>query len=323
MRPKPAQRLRLALRAMATRFEIVLEGEDGGALRAAGEEALSEIADCESRLSRFRRDSLLAHVVRCAGERAVRLDADTFELFALCDAVHHASRGAFDPTVAALMHAHGLADVSARSARTAADAMAHTGWESGVRLDSAARSVALTRRGLALDLGGVAKGHALDLAARVLREAGVERALLHGGTSTVLALAPPQGEEGWWVALGAEADAPRVLLVESALSVSAHCGRRLPSGATHVLDPRTGRSPTAVARSAVLCATATGTDAAARADAWSTAILVAPEPPRESSAHPLEALVMVEQDASRESPRWRALTPLTAIRLPPTLRFSA
>ena len=47
---------------------------------------------------------------------------------------------------------------------------------------------------MALDLGGVAKGHALDEAANVLQEHGVNCALIHGGTSSVVAIGNPPGE---------------------------------------------------------------------------------------------------------------------------------
>ena len=58
--------LRLATRAMGTRFELVLDGDDETRLRAAGEEALFEIEEVDRRLSLFRRDSLLSHIMRTA-----------------------------------------------------------------------------------------------------------------------------------------------------------------------------------------------------------------------------------------------------------------
>ena len=113
--------LRLATHAMGTRFELVLpaEGLDEPNLRAAGEEALLEIEDCDRRLSLFRRDSLVAEINRRAAAHAVRVDPDTARLLALCERVWRDSRGAFDPSVAPLMEAAGFRGPE-RAARTSA-----------------------------------------------------------------------------------------------------------------------------------------------------------------------------------------------------------
>ena len=71
--------VRLALHAMGTRFELVLEGDEDGPgaeayLRAAGEVALAEVEQVDARLSLFRRDSLLSHIQRNAAEQPVRVD---------------------------------------------------------------------------------------------------------------------------------------------------------------------------------------------------------------------------------------------------------
>jgi len=261
--------MRLATQAMGTRFELVLVGADETHLRAAGEEALAEIEECDRRLSLFRQDSLLAHLNRSGAMRPVRADADTYALFELCADVHRASDGAFDPTVEPLMQAHGFrgapGDVSAARARV--------GWD-GVELDPEHCSIRMRRAGVALDLGAIGKGHGLDLAARALREAGIESALLHGGTSTVVAIGAPPGEEGWRVELAASAGAPCALLRDVALSVSAPHGRTIVrEGITlgHVLDPESGEPAEGVALAAAITPIEAG---AALADAWSTALLV-------------------------------------------------
>ena len=260
---------------MGTRFELVLDGGDEPRLRAAGEEALFEIEDADRRLSLFRRDSLLSHLARSAAARPsqwVRLDADTYALLELCRDVHRASAGAFDPTVAPLMRALGLhdersqaplCDLESSRARVGGDAL---------ELDPSGRRARLARPGAHLDLGAIGKGHALDLAARALREHGVERALLHGGTSSVVALGAPPLAAAWRVRLGSGPGAPVAALRDTSLSLSAPLGRTVAGegGAVvgHVLDPRSGRPARRFAAVAVV------TPCAAAADAWSTAVLV-------------------------------------------------
>ena len=284
--------LRLATWAMGTRFELVLDG-DGPGLRAAGEAALAEVEECDRLLSLFERDSLVSHLNRWAAERPVRVDLDTFDLLATCADIHAASGGAFDVTVAPLMESHGF-----RPERSG-------GAVGGDRidLDPTARTVRFAREGLRLDLGAIAKGHALDLAAAVLRESGVESALLHGGTSTVVALGAPPGLDGWRVALEPGDDAPCAVLRDEALSVSAQHGRTNARGQGHVMDPRRA-SPAETTDVVAVVA-----PSARIADGWSTALLVLGELP--ASVRDLSVLVgaaAAPDPAGRPRPRrWQRL----------------
>jgi thiamine biosynthesis lipoprotein len=252
---------RLATAAMGTRFELVLEARDAAHARAAGETALEEIERCDARWSVFRSDSLLSRVNREAFAHDVALDGVTFELLEACLRFQQATQGAFDIAVGARMREFRSGALSPATERCGA-----------FELDAARRSVRFTREGTSLDLGAIAKGEALERAAEVLREAGVERALLHGGTSSVLALGAPSGASGWRVQLaGFDADSSNLDLCERALSVSAPHGRTLRVGERtlgHVLDPHSGAPLPPFARCAVLG------PSARECEAWSTAALV-------------------------------------------------
>ncbi|MDZ4673470.1 MAG: FAD:protein FMN transferase [Gemmatimonadota bacterium] len=227
---------------MGTRFEVVLPAENPEVLRPAGEAALAEIEEWHRRLSRFEPDSLLQHIHRAAFDAPVSVDGDMMALLEDCVAVWRNSDGAFDPSLG-------------------------SGMES-VALDPTARTIRFARRGVQLDFGAVGKGHALDCAARVLREAGVESALIHGGTSSVFGLGYPPGESGWKIALAGSGDPPIVVtLTDQALGASSNVGR------VHVMDHRHGKSSASRTLAAV-----TG-PSARLCDAWSTAALVMGERP--------------------------------------------
>ena len=228
---------------MGTRFELVLPAGNLVTMRAIGEAALAEIEDCHRRFTRFQRSSLLSHIIRSVDRGPVPVDRDTFDLFVDALEVHRLSEGAFDIT----MTARGM---------------------DAIVLDAEACTVRLLRE-VSLDLGAIAKGHGIDLAARVLREHGIDRAFLHGGTSSAMAIGAPFEAEGWRVEL---AGGGEVMLRDRALSVSA-----VWAGNPHpTLDPRTG-APVSGPRRAVV----TG-PRARLADALSTALLV-------SSSHGLIA----------------------------------
>jgi thiamine biosynthesis lipoprotein len=251
--------LRLATHAMGTRFELVLAGADEPRLRAAGEGAIAVIQEWHARLNRFARDSQLSFINREAAGRSVPLDRDLFDALLLCRNVNALSGGAFDPTVAPRMDA----------LRGDAAGDLPIGFH-GVFLDAAACSISFDRPGLALDLGGLAKGLALDHAAAELRACGVERALLHGGASSIVAIGSPPQRPSWLIAVEAAGSLARVNLRDAHLSVSSPAGRTFPSGQAtrgHIVDPRGGAPP--LDRTALVLA-----DSGTAAEAWSTALAV-------------------------------------------------
>lgn len=268
--------IKLAVQAMATRFELALHGPDPVLLRAAAEEAAFEIERLGNDLSRFRPGSLISYVNAHAATRPVALDAETFELIEACLAIHAETRGAFDPTQGPRMRRHGLWPEEVR-------APVGTGGDA-IELDRTRGYVAFGRP-IELDLGAIAKGHAIDAAVEVLAAARVRNGLVHGGTSAVKALGRPAEREAWRIAI-ANPDGPpawAVLLADGALGVSAPHGRRVATRrgtAGHVIDPRSGEPAGDVTLAAVVG------PSARLCDAWSTALVVDPElhlPPRYSS----------------------------------------
>ncbi|MBC7773625.1 MAG: FAD:protein FMN transferase [Pyrinomonadaceae bacterium] len=187
---------------MNTRFEFVVIGDDESHLRGATEEAIAEIESCEDRLSLFRPGSLLSRINRRASMEPVGVDRETFELLAAAKRLSAMTEGAFDPTVAPLMKVWNLHD----SASSAADAPSLEAARQCVgvhlvELDPDRLTVRFTKDGVSLDLGGIAKGHALGLAEGVLRRAAVDAALIHAGASSVTAIGAPPGTDGWKIGL--------------------------------------------------------------------------------------------------------------------------
>ncbi len=251
--------------AMGTRFELLLDGRDLTHAQAAAEGALAIIEECDARYSRFRSDSLLSRINRGAWLAAQRVDDQTFELLECCADFQRRTDGAFDICVGRPMD-------RLRESEPGAGADS-PGTAGAFELDRRSSTLRFTRADTALDLGAIAKGHALDLAAEFLVEAGIERAFLHGGTSSVIAIgAPPDLPRGWQVALGADFHGAIANLKQRSLSMSAL--RRKTSAqdsapvAAHVLDPRRGVALSGAARAAV------SMHSARDAEAWSTALLV-------------------------------------------------
>jgi thiamine biosynthesis lipoprotein len=258
---------------MATRFEVVLHGDNPVALRAAGEEALRLVEQLEAQLSLFRASSEIAYLNARAAREPVRVTPTLFALLRQAQKLHEESGGAFDITIAPLVRCWGFMGGDGRMPCPEEVAEARTKVGMGlVQLNPGDFTVQFCREGVMLDLGAIGKGYAVERAAEVLREAGVTSALLHGGTSSVQAIGQPPGEEFWKIAIetpSPAADTPPTLLAtvplkDEAMSVSGVWGNSFQvRGRTfgHIIDPRTGEPALGTVLAAVVLPSATETDA--------------------------------------------------------------
>ena len=254
-----------AFEAMGTRFECVLASfacADGPSVRMAIAEELERLVlDWHHTLSVFDPSSTISRINACAGEGFARVDQELFELLERCIAYSESTGGTFDVTLGSVMAARGFR--SARPTRSSHGIAA-------LRLDQTTSAAGIDRPDVQLDLGGIAKGFALDLCGEELRDLGVTGALVHGGTSSAIAIGTAPNGSPWRVRVCDETSgAPVVDLTDRALSVSAPSGRVV-GGEGHILDPRTGSSATGVERAFVVG------PSAEVCEAWSTAIVVAP-----------------------------------------------
>lgn len=175
----------LACYAMRTRFELFLVGDDERFLRAAGEEAINEICSLEKLLTRFRSDSDIGRINLLAAHQPIRVDARTFQLLQRAKQLFRETKGAFDITVGTWW-------------RQNSESKRLIGVDK-LLLNEATMTVQSAMEGLQLDLGGIGKGYALEIAAKILRDAGVENAFLHGGqVAFLLSVATKMATHGEW-----------------------------------------------------------------------------------------------------------------------------
>jgi len=225
-------------------------------------------AEWEARLSRFRPSSELARLNRARRRRASPLLFNAVET-AVAAAI--ATDGLFDPTLLDRLEALGYDEtfevVRARSTASAGEGTSPTtAVESPTRLDRAAepaggawRAIRLDRRsrtielppGVRLDLGGIAKGMAVDAAVALLAAVGVPAAAVEAGGDLAVHGPSPDGD-GWRVEIEhpgrpAAADGPDEAIVieiaSGAVATSSTARRRWRAGDRwlhHLIDPRTG-----------------------------------------------------------------------------------
>ena len=262
--------------SMACTYTIEAYAPDAAALPSHLEAALDEVDRIDRLMSHYKASSELSRVNREAASGPVPVEPELFDFLALCLRQSRDSDGAFDITVGPLMKAWGFFRGEGRlpGGRELQEARARVGYRH-VLLDSAARTLRFARPGMELDLGGIAKGYAVDRVVALLRARGVTAALVSAGGSTLYALGAPPGASGWDVELQDPLDgrkvAMRLSLADRALSISGSSekffekdGKRY----SHVMDPRTGRPVEGVLAVAVL------TDSGTRGDALDNAFFV-------------------------------------------------
>jgi thiamine biosynthesis lipoprotein len=276
--------LRFSEDAMHAHFTVFFDGDetDPALAQGAAREAFLQLAQIEQTISRFIASSDIARVNSLAPEETYELSPESLECLVAAATIAAATNRAYDPSAGALVdfwksRGAGAGERDGASdaflAAFAADCENDDDWRKAwerhrlgeFALDAEARAIRCVTPGSLLDLGGIGKGFALDVMARVIKEEWeLTRVLLSAGGSTVLALdAPLAKPAGWQIGFGGETRLPYLNLVNSALSSSG-----TEEQATHLVDPRNGHL---ITRRDIVRSVA---PTAAEADALSTAFCV-------------------------------------------------
>jgi FAD:protein FMN transferase len=227
---------------------------DEGKVRRAFAAAVDEIKRIEALMTTWRPDSELSRVNEAAGVAPVPVGQETYDVVAASIHTSQISEGTFDITFESL---HGLwkfdenwdphppsdADVKAK--------LPLLNYHH-VHLDEAKRSIYLDQKGVRISLGGIAKGYAVDKAAKVLENAGLTSFFVQAGgdlytrgkkpdgTDWSTGVRDPRGPEGSFFALLAVTDHAFSTAGDYERSYTVN-GRRY----HHIIDPRTGYPATA------------------------------------------------------------------------------
>lgn len=179
---------RFTFRAMASVNEIQLAADSPGAGKTAARAASREVQRIEQKYSRFHADSLLSLINAQAGGDPVPVDAETLGLLAFAAASHASSGGLFDPTSGVLRRVWRFDIPHVPTMAELAPVLALVGWD---QVEVTDETVRLPRAGMELDFGGFGKEYAVDRAAAVLMEHGIECGMVNlAGDLAILGVQP-------------------------------------------------------------------------------------------------------------------------------------
>ena len=267
-----ALQVREAHYVMGTILEVTIEASDPESARRTIRESIAVARALDRELTTYDPESPLSRFNRAAGTGEIALPADLFRVLSDSQAFWKATGGRFDPSVSPLLR---LWAESVRAGRLPTESEITTARQlvglGKLRLTAPDRA-ALERAGMAIDLGGIGKGYAVDRVVDRLRELGVESAFVSFGESSLRAMGSAAGGDGWevWIRRGRRRLGP-IHLRDAALSTSRSLARsRKVNGKRigDIVDPRTGRPLSTDCLGSVQSPTATASEA------WSKALLL-------------------------------------------------
>jgi thiamine biosynthesis lipoprotein len=246
---------------MGTIVDMKVWTTDDAGARAAMDKAFAEIGRLEGLMTTWREDSDVSRVNAAAGVAPVEVSRETFECIRRSLEFSRLSGGAFDITFYALK---GLwkfdedREAKLPDPKEVRRRIALIDWRK-VKLDEKKRTVFLQKKGMRINLGGIAKGYAVDRAAAVIRAAGFHDSIVQAGGDLMLSgsksgrpwqagIRDPRAERDTYFAIApvqdhafsTAGDYERFFFVD---------GKRY----HHIIDPKTGYPATA-ARSVTIWA---------------------------------------------------------------------
>jgi thiamine biosynthesis lipoprotein len=246
---------------MGTRCTVELWSDDP----AKGQAGISSVFDDMRRIDRlmstWKEDTEISLVNREAGKHPVKISEELFRLLQESVKYSELTHGAFDITYASVGYLYDFKKGVHPDQKAIDAALPGINWRH-MMLDEKNFTVFFTRPGMRIDLGGIAKGHAVDRSIALLRARGIAHATVTaGGDSFVLG---DRRGRPWVVGIRHPDDPGRVIaripLADAAISTSGDYERYFDEGGVryhHIINPKTGRSATGVRSVTIIAPTST------------------------------------------------------------------
>jgi thiamine biosynthesis lipoprotein len=251
---------------MGTHIYVELWAEEGE--QARGEQAIDAVMDemrhIDESMSVYKPTSEVSKVNQQAGTQPVKIGPELFKLLTTALEYSRITEGAFDITYASVGYLYDFRERKRPTEEQIKSALPAVNYRH-VLLDPATSTVRFSQPGVRIDLGGIAKGYAVDCGIDILKARGYTHALVNaGGDSRVIG---DRFGKPWVIGIR-HPDHPdqvitRVPLTDSAFSTSGDYERYFDEGGVryhHIIDPRTGHSASKVRSATVIAPTATRTD---------------------------------------------------------------
>jgi len=286
---------------MGTTVEISIYPSDEKAL----EEAFNEIKKVDNLMSIYKEDSEVSSLNR-QGEMEV--SSETLKVIKKALEFSQISGGAFDITCKPLINLWKKAkkEMKVPGEEEINKALSSVGYE---KIILKGNLVSFKEKGMQIDLGGIAKGYAVDKAIEVLKKKGIKRALVDAGGDLYVLGESPEGEK-WQIGIQDPRHQDKIFSViklkDKGVATSGDYRRYFTIEGkrySHIVDPKTGQTVEDVPMSVTIVA-----PEATTADALATGIFVlGPEKGMEllNSLPEAEGMIISEGMKVKTSRGWK------------------
>ncbi|MEQ1581504.1 MAG: FAD:protein FMN transferase [Steroidobacteraceae bacterium] len=249
---------------MGTRIAVELWADDKRQADQALDSVFNEMRRIDQSMSTYKPESEVSRVNATAAERPVVISSELFELLTTAVEYSRITGGAFDITYASVGFMYDFRSRIKPTDKDIAAALPTVNYRF-IELDKAKSTVHFAKPGVRIDLGGIAKGHAVDRGIALLQGFKIEHASVTAGGDTRI-IGDRMGAP-WVVGIRHPDDKTRVIaripLVDTAISTSGDYERYFDEKGVryhHIIDPASGHSASKVRSATVIAATATRTD---------------------------------------------------------------
>lgn len=235
---------------MGSPFTIVLYAGDSSTAATVSADCFHLVDSLVDIFSDYTDSSELNMLCASAGKNAppFKVSPALFDILSISQSAYRLSRGNFDITLGPLSRLWRRArkENTWPSRSSVREMLSLTGFQY-IKIDSATRTVVLTKAGMQLDLGGIAQGYIAQKVTDRIRLYGIENALVNV-SGDIVAIGSPPGKPGWTVAISAPRSAEEflpqnLLITNKAVTTSGdiyqfmlHKGKKY----SHVIDPENG-----------------------------------------------------------------------------------
>jgi thiamine biosynthesis lipoprotein len=249
---------------MGTNIDVEIWHDDTTKGNAAVEAVMGEMRRIDVLMSHYKPESQLSRINQRAFGEAVVVDRELFDLIKLSLHFSEITEGAFDITYASVGYLYDYRKHVKPTEGQIESALPGVNFRN-LKLDEKARSVRFGREGMRIDLGGIAKGYAVDRGIGILQARGVQHAVVTAGGDT--RIIGDRFGRPWVVGIRHPDDKSKVVtripLVDTAMSTSGDYERYFDENGKryhHIIDPKTGHSASKVRSATILGPTAVQTD---------------------------------------------------------------
>jgi thiamine biosynthesis lipoprotein len=249
---------------MGTRVAVELWSEDAALAQRAMDAVIAEMIRTDELMSTYKPESQLSQVNAHAFEQPVKVDPEIIDVVTRSFEFSRLSNGAFDITYASVGYLYDYRAHRHPTGEQISAALPSVDWRQ-VQVDPAHNTIRFLKPGMRIDLGGIAKGYAVDRSVELLRGMGIEHAMVNAGGDTRL-LGDRLGKP-WIVGIRDPRNEGRMVtrlpLEDEAISTSGDYERYFEDNGVryhHILVPGTGKSASEVRSVTILGSDATLTD---------------------------------------------------------------